>query len=152
MGACFSRPKLKYGAAEKRTFHGKTRPVKVISVYDGDTIQIITNLSQHEPLYEYSLRLYGIDTPELKPSLTLNHREAHVLAAQKARDALKNLVMDKMCVVEFTKEDKYGRLLGTLWTLQKNGRTKNINVNQWLLDNSFAKPYTGKGPKPVFST
>jgi endonuclease YncB( thermonuclease family) len=138
--------------AEKRTFNGKTRFVKVSSVYDGDTVNIITNLTPTEPFYEYALRLHGIDTPELKPALALTHREAHILAAQKARDALKTLVLNKLCLVDFTKEDKYGRLLGTLWTLQSDTQTKNINVNQWLLENRFALPYTGKGPKPVFQT
>ena len=39
----------------------------VISVYDGDTITIASKLPyKNSPLYRWSLRIYGIDCPEIK--------------------------------------------------------------------------------------
>lgn len=151
MGLCPSRwSRLAHSCpAPKRTFHNATRLVYVVSVYDGDTITIRTNLTNAEPLYEYPLRLYGIDAPELKPLLRLPNRAAHIAAAQQARDALKDQVENQVCLVEFTKEEKYGRLLGTLWTLELFWpHSKKLNVNQWMLEQGYARPYTGQGPKP----
>ena len=39
----------------------------VVSVYDGDTITIASSLPFiNSPIYRWSLRIYGIDCPEMK--------------------------------------------------------------------------------------
>ena len=63
----------------------------VIKVYDGDTITIAAKLPYDaSPLYRLSVRLNGIDTPEIKGK---NDDEKE--AAKNARDALANLIYGK---------------------------------------------------------
>lgn len=114
------------------TFDGIKKKCKVVKVYDGDTITIIfKNRGQYE---KHKLRLFGIDTPELKPLLKNKNREEEIQKAIIARDKLKELILDKIIDVEFTKEEKYGRLLGTIY---KN----KININQWMIDNKYGVSY-----------
>lgn len=156
----------------KRTFNGTVRRAKVVKVYDGDTITIVTTLARGEPLARYSLRLAGIDAPELRPSprksvdVVLEKR-----AAAACRDALTQKIQETggMVIVEFEKEEKYGRLLGTVFlesreqhqsrnwccccipnsTLTKNtidvppDESRGLNVNDWLLSESLVAPYAG---------
>ena len=57
---------------------------RVIKVYDGDTITIASKLPFKEsPLYRLSVRLNGIDTPEIK-----GKNEDEKTAAKITRDAL----------------------------------------------------------------
>ena len=64
---------------------------RVIKVYDGDTITIASKLPfDNSPLYRLSVRLNGIDTPEIK-----GKTEDEKTAAKQARDALSNLILNK---------------------------------------------------------
>ena len=48
----------------------------VVSVYDGDTITIASKLPfRNSPIYRWSLRIYGIDCPEMK---TRNDKEKEI--------------------------------------------------------------------------
>ena len=80
----------------------------VVSVYDGDTITLIvpikieiynidspttlalkstnSNDEYNIKLNKIKVRLFGIDTPELKPSKYLISRETHIIKAKEARD------------------------------------------------------------------
>lgn len=163
MGACQSNQYSqlqRITEARQRTFQGCTRMAKITHVYDGDTVTILTNLTNKEPYYEYSFRLIGIDTPEMKPSLGIANRALHIDAARRIKDILKEQLLDKrngMVYIDFSKEEKYGRLLGTVWTIKKKkifgikcgSWQKDVNVNNWLLSNQLALPYTG-GTKSEF--
>ena len=66
---------------------------KVVKVYDGDTITVATTLpfrDQPDTIYRFSVRLTGIDTPELK---TKCDEEKYV--AKLARQALADLCLGK---------------------------------------------------------
>ena len=94
MGLCFSinrtyRKLENCGVVDKRTFKNVTRLVRLVDIYDGDTFKVITRLSSKEPTYEYSLRLAGIDAPEMKPLLTDPDRDLHKRAAINVRDILR---------------------------------------------------------------
>lgn len=134
---------------EKRTFQGVTRLAKLTDIYDGDTFTIITNLCDGEKLYKYSIRLYGIDTPELKPRYCTADRELHIRAAKHVRDLLKDSYpVGTMFYVDFEKEEKYGRVMGTIWTAHQGmfgigGWKKGKNICQWLIDNKYALSYGG---------
>lgn len=52
---------------------------KVIKVYDGDTITIATRLSGKGTIYKFSVRLLGIDTPEMRSKVP-EHKKVAVLA------------------------------------------------------------------------
>ena len=105
---------------------------KVVSVYDGDTIRVTIDVgfgiktggSKGEPL-----RLYGIDTPELRGE----EREQGIMV----RDKLRELIDGKEVIIKTLKDKtgKYGRYLAIIHL------PDGTNVNKWLLDNGYAKEY-----------
>ncbi len=116
------------------------RNAKVLSVYDGDTVTLDVDLGyfSHQVVPH---RLLGINAPEL-------HHEG----GAAARDYLRSLVPPGTEVVvhsrkvsEPIKADKYGgRFLADL-----RRKSDDLHINQDMIDNGFAKPYDGKGTKPV---
>ena len=106
---------------------------KVIKVYDGDTITIASNVPglNNSPIYKFSVRLNGIDTPEMR---TKDEDEKEI--ATLARDALSEKIMGKEIRLENIKTEKYGRVLCDIY-LDK------IHLNQWLIDEKYALPYDG---------
>ena len=105
---------------------------KVIKVYDGDTITIVAKPYRNEPVYRFSVRLKGIDAPEMR-SKDENERNAAKIVQQKLSD----LVLNKYVRLFDLSLDKYGRLLC-------NVLYNNIIVNAWMLDHNYAVKYTGK--------
>ena len=108
---------------------------KVIKVYDGDTITIATKLpfKDADELYRFSIRLIGIDAPEIKGE-TANERHLAIIA----RDALSKLILNKEVILKNKAIDKYGgRLLADVFY-------NNVHVNKWLLEQNYAIPYNGK--------
>lgn len=104
----------------------------VISVYDGDTITIVSKLPYDaSPLYRFSVRLAGIDCAEIKGK-TEYEREL----AQEAKCALQKLILHKVVVLKNLKTEKYGRVLADIYL-------GDLHVNQWLLDNKYAVQYSG---------
>ena len=131
---CKRLSKIKDEDIKLHTFADETIKCKVVDVYDGDTITII--FRNHCFLEKYKLRLYGIDTPELKPLKDIENRDIIIENAKKARDALKNKILNKIVKITFMKEEKYGRLLGTIYYNKEN-------INDWMIKNNFGKSYFG---------
>lgn len=105
---------------------------KVIKVYDGDTITIAAKLPNTDgPIYRFSVRLNGIDTPEIRGS-SLAEREL----AKNARDALHELIYGKIIELRNVANEKYGRILAEVYLGE-------INVNQWLVSENLAVDYDG---------
>jgi micrococcal nuclease len=105
---------------------------KVIKVYDGDTITIASVLPNTvEPVYRFSVRLNGIDTPEIKGK-TPEEREL----AKHARDALSDKIYGRFIELKNIDMEKYGRILADVYL-------DNEHINQWLIDSNFAVPYDG---------
>ncbi len=105
---------------------------QVIKVYDGDTITIASKLPYDEsPLYRLSVRLNGIDTPEIKGK-TADEKQA----AKDARDALAGLIMNKQIRLENVESEKYGRILADVYL-------GDLHINKWLIDNRYAVAYDG---------
>ena len=105
---------------------------QVIKVYDGDTITIASRMPIPEsPLYRFSVRLAGIDAPEIK-----GKSEDEKESALKAREALSNLLLHKVVEIRNVKTEKYGRLLADVYLNE-------LHINQWLLDQKLAVPYDG---------
>ena len=110
---------------------------KVIKVYDGDTITVQFRLPyKSSPLYKISVRLNGIDCPELK---TKNEIEKQ--CSQIAKQKVSELLMGKTVKFENVKMEKYGRLLADVYY-------KNKSVNEWLLANHLAIAYDGGTKQP----
>jgi endonuclease YncB( thermonuclease family) len=114
---------------------------KVVKVYDGDTITVACYLQfvhdEKATCYKFSVRLNGIDTPEIKGK-TLGEREL----AKKARDALSDLIFGKIVELRNVSLEKYGRLLADVYI---NG----LHVNGWMIEKGFAVKYDG-GTKTGF--
>lgn len=135
----------------------------VDSVYDGDTITLIVpikmeiynmkttttldlksnnkNYMTNIKMNKIKVRLFGIDTPELKPSKNLIDREAHITKAKEARDFLSNMILNKLVKVKFLQNDKYGRPLVKLYvnTIEE----KEICLNDLMVSKGYAKEYNG---------
>ena len=81
---------------------------KVVSVYDGDTITVLSGNTQHK------IRLEGIDTPESKQPF-----------GNKAKQAMSRMVFGKQVKVVWKKKDRYGRTLGHVYL---NGKWTNLQM------------------------
>jgi endonuclease YncB( thermonuclease family) len=104
----------------------------VIHVYDGDTITIVSKLPYDaSPLYRFLVRLAGVDCAEIK-----GKTEKEQKLAQEAKTALQKLILNKVVVLKNLKTEKYGRVLADVYL-------GDLHVNQWLLDNKYAAPYSG---------
>ena len=105
---------------------------KVIKVYDGDTITIAAKLPYPKsPIYRISVRLNGIDTPEIKGQ---TQKEKDL--AKKIRDTLQIKLLNKIVQLKNTSSEKYGRLLADVYL-------DDICINTWMIEQGFAVPYSG---------
>ncbi|MBC3757886.1 MULTISPECIES: thermonuclease family protein [Hyunsoonleella] len=105
-----------------------TYKAKIIDVYDGDTVTAVVDLGFLH-FQEMKLRLYGIDTPEL--------RGAEKEQGKIVRDIVRDMILDKEVTIRSykDKQGKYGRYLANI--ILDNG----LDFNQWLVDNGHAEPY-----------
>jgi micrococcal nuclease len=110
---------------------------KVIKVYDGDTITVATFLKGQKQCYRFSVRLRGIDSPEIK-----THNLDEKKAAINSRDKLYEKILNEIIYLENIGTEKYGRLLADVMF-------KGENINKWMLDNNLAIAYDG-GKKQSF--
>jgi len=107
---------------------------RVIKVYDADTITIASKLPfDKSPLYRLSVRLNGIDTPEIKGK---DISEEEKEAAKIARDFVSNLILNKFVRLENIQSEKYGRILANVYI----GDT---HINELLLKERYAVSYDG---------
>lgn len=114
-----------------------TFPIKggrVIKVYDADTITIASKLPYEEsPMYRLSVRLNGIDTPEIKGKCISEEEKE---AAKIARDYVSNLVLNKVVRLENIESEKYGRILADVFI-------GDIHLNELLIKERYAVSYDG---------
>jgi len=101
----------------------------VIKVYDGDTITIATRVFDDPTMYRFSVRLLGINAPEIR---TRNPKEKAL--AEIVQKVLSDLVMDKHVTLKNVTIEKYGRLLADVYLDDKN-------INQYLLDHDLVERY-----------
>jgi len=96
-------------------------------VYDGDTVTAVVDLGFLH-YQEMKLRLYGIDTPEMRGE----EREQGIIV----RDIVRDLILDKEVEIH-TKKDKQGKYGRYLATILLDG----LNINDWLVENGHAEVY-----------
>lgn len=114
------------------TTYGSCLVDEVVKVYDGDTITV--NISAFPDILgnSISVRIYGIDTPEMY-GVTVTER----MLARVARDFVKNeLDKAKFIVLKDLKRDKYFRLLAVVLV---DGE----DLGKKLIDKGLAKEYFG---------
>jgi micrococcal nuclease len=104
---------------------------RVLAVHDGDTCTCDIDLGFSVWVRKCAIRLDGLDAPELPTT-----------AGVDARDALMLLVLNRDVTLRTRKDrdDKYGRMLGTIILSDAAGP---VNVNEQLIAHGFARPYDG---------
>ena len=107
------------------------QPVDVIRTIDGDTFLARIHRRDARDLV-VSVRLRGIDAPELKASCA-----EELDKAEAAADALRNLLGQGGVTISNLGEDKYGRLLADVAT------RRTASVSTTLLAGGFARSYNG---------
>lgn len=91
---------------------------RIVGVVDGDTVDVLT--AEHEQI---RIRVAGIDAPEKAQPF-----------GQRSKQKMSDLVFGKAVQVEFTKRDRYGRIIGKVMV---NGRDAGLA----LLDAGLAWHY-----------
>ena len=118
---------------KKFSLNGYKTFAKCVHAYDGDTIHVVFKMPNSNDCYKWVIRMMGIDTPEIK---TKNKSEKQL--AIKARDFLRELILDKIIIIECLDFDKYGRLLGNIFI---EGNEKSLS--NMMIEKGFAKAYDG---------
>jgi endonuclease YncB( thermonuclease family) len=119
-----------------KPYHPNFIEGKCIRVYDGDTIHIAA-LMEGKPR-RFCIRMFGYDSPELR---TKNPEEK--IAALKSKNILESRILNKIVKISIQNvKEKYGRILAII-------SDDSGEINKWMIDNGFGKPYFG-GTKEEF--
>ena len=102
-------------------------PALVVSVYDGDTITVNIDLGFGVELKKQKIRLYGINTPEVRGS----SRDLGIIS----RDYVREKILNKNIMLQSIKDKKgkYGRWLGIVLMGEEN-----VNLNKELISKNLA--------------
>lgn len=92
----------------------ETFTAKVVGVSDGDTIKVLRNKEQ------ITIRLEGIDAPELRQSF-----------GSRSKQALSSLAFGSTATIRKTGEDRFGRVLGFV---EVNG----VGINSKMVEDGWA--------------
>jgi micrococcal nuclease len=104
---------------------------KITKVIDGDTVDLDIDLGFGITI-SHRVRLKGINTPETK-TLDLEEKNKGIQARLWLE---KELSRSGEWIIETTKEDKYGRMLGTLYLVGDP-----VTVNERMLNEGIVKPF-----------
>lgn len=125
-----------------RVFVPDLSTVKVVKVYDGDTITVAGQINAMDGFFKFNVRLRGIDCPEIRPKKVGNWKDEK-LAALEVRDRLTKKINGLLVELRDVKYDKYGRLLAHVYLDDEC-------ISNWLVTNRMAVEYDGgtkKSPK-----
>jgi endonuclease YncB( thermonuclease family) len=117
------------------TLSGKRCRGKILKVYDGDTLWIALPFPENQ-IFKYKARLFGYDSPEMKPSKDDSDRKEIINRAILAKKRLEELTHEGVLDIELLEYDKYGRILIKIY---KNG----VCLNDQMVKEGFGKPYFG---------
>jgi micrococcal nuclease len=106
---------------------------KVTAVYDGDTLTVAARHGRQGIPYRFSVRLSGIDAPEIHGAASAGEKRAAIVA----RDALRTAILGELVTLTVYSFDKYGRLLASLAHDEKG------DISNWMLETGHARPYVG---------
>ena len=159
------------------TLKDKEFYAKVVNVYDADTCRAVFFLN--DELVKYTVRLKGVDSPEIRPPSSDIYRQYQIQEAKKSRNRLIQLCTDceleleskltktkiqklinenkKIIKLKCYEFDKYGRLLADLYYCEMENESKSTesksteskSINKKLIDEGYAYSYDG-GTKKKF--
>lgn len=129
---------------KKFSLEGQTKLCKVVSVYDGDTCNVV--FDHNGVINRWNIRMNGYDTPEMRPSKKLPNRDEIKQKAIQSRDFLKSLIFnnEQLVYLKCGKFDKYGRLLGEIYINENDEES----VNSVMIKTGHGYEYHG-GTKKV---
>jgi len=146
-----------YNSTPHFTLNGKKMWGRIVSVHDGDTVTIVLNI--FDGFYKFNVRLNGIDTCELKSKNEKNKelacfarsrllslitkKEISETTLLKDRRMINNFLnKNTYCVwIECLEFDKYGRLLGNIYS---DNKSVNESFSNLLIKEKLAYNYTGE--------
>ena len=137
MGNCIYKYQLSKKTTEntpKYEFKDITKLCRVIDVYDGDTITVAIKLEK--TIWKAKIRMYGYDSPEMKPLKKLKNREEIKKSAAVSKLALQSKIYNKIVSADLKGFDKYGRLLAII-------NYNNENINKYMIENEYGYDYFG---------
>jgi micrococcal nuclease len=106
---------------------------KINRVIDGDTVDLDIDLGFWMTV-SHRVRLKDIDAAETR-TLNLEEKSKGLVAKEWLE---KELSREGEWIIETFKEDKYGRILGTLYLVGDP-----VTVNERMLNEGIAEPYSG---------
>ena len=110
---------------------------KIVDVYDGDTIR---GVFENNGVYnKWTIRMYGYDSPEIRPSRKLPNRDEIKAKARESRDYLREKVLNKTVFLHCLDFDKYGRVLANVY-IDELGET---SVNDHMVEMNYGYTYFG---------
>ena len=105
---------------------------KINRIIDGDTVDLDIDLGFGVTL-SHRVRLKDVNTAETK-TLDLEEKAKGLAAKEWLK---KELSREGEWIIETVKEDKYGRILGTLYCVGDP-----ITINERMLNEGIAEPYS----------
>jgi micrococcal nuclease len=106
---------------------------KIVKIIDGDTIDVIINLGFYISI-KHRVCLKDIDAAEIR-TLDLQEKAKGQIAKVWLEEQLSR---EGEWIIETYKEDKYGRILGTLYLVGDP-----VTINERMLNEGIAEPYSG---------
>jgi len=106
---------------------------KIRRIIDGDTVDVEISLGFNITIV-HRVRLKDIDAAETRTK-DLKEKAEGLMAKEWLE---KELSKPGEWIIETTKDDKYGRILGTLYLVGEP-----VTVNERMLNDGIAKPYLG---------
>jgi micrococcal nuclease len=111
--------------------------VSVVKVVDGDTLDVNIDLGFGMTYKKQRVRMMGIDTPESR-----TRDKVEKLFGKASKKHLKKLLesAESISLISHDK-GKFGRILGEIYIHNDDAE---LNVNQKMIDDCHAVPYTGE--------
>ena len=110
---------------------------KIVDVYDGDTVR---GVFENNGVYnKWTIRMYGYDSPEIRPSRKLENRDEIKRKAKESRDYLKSKILGKTIFLHCLDFDKYGRVLANIYSEEMG----NKSINDHMVEMNYGYPYFG---------
>jgi endonuclease YncB( thermonuclease family) len=133
------------------SLQGTKTSARVVSVYDADTITVVIPFACS--FSKFNLRLFGIDTPEMKSKIAevkekaikARERVINLITGGKAANLSKkelqyylnaNIIL---VYIECFEQDKWGRTLAKVYLKENESKS----ISDILLDEKLAYPYFG---------
>jgi hypothetical protein len=140
---------------QRFTYNGQYKYCRFVDIYDGDTGDIC--FWSDNRFVRAGFRFYGYDSAEMKPLKSIITRDSIIAQAHRDKRHLESLLADQYLVVQFMKNEKYGRMMGNVWRVRDVSMpddklaehpelTDDNCINKLMIKAGHGYIYTG-GPK-----